>query len=184
MPDIRNLIQDFSPREAKQIADQALYRVGTVTQLVSSTAETNIFSFDIPSDLMFGTRAIRATVLGTIFNNSGGANGATFKAKLNGVTQITDATLAAIAAHATDYTAITLQYLIGMNDSASAQSHFWSNKSAKGAIGASNVGAVSVGANSSVIDMSVSRTMLVSVQLSANNANLKWTTNNVILEYL
>ena len=184
MPDIRNLIHDFNPRQARQIADQALYRVGTVAQLASSTAETNIFSFDIPSDLMSGARAIRAVVLGTIFNNSGGANGATFKAKLNGTTQITDVTLAAIAAHATDYTAVELEYIIGMNNSVNAQSHFWRNQSAKGAIAASNVGAISVGVNSSAIDMSISRAMLVSVQLSANNANLKWTSNNVILEYL
>lgn len=163
---------------------QVIKRVGVVVPLTNSAAETDIATITLLADSLWRNRIARIRVYGSLFNNTGAANGVTFKAKFDGTTAVTDANMSAVASHATDLTIAELEFWIQNNNSQANQSSFYKNTYEKGATGVANAATVVEGGNAMTIDTTADRIMKITAQLSAASANLTWNTNGYTVEYL
>lgn len=106
-------------RTTAQDAPQVIDRVGTETDVVNTAAETSLYSRSVTGGVMSTNRALRLTVVGDYFNNSGAGRTIQFKVKL-GATTLYDDTSASIAASATRR-AFRMEVNLGNRDSASSQ---------------------------------------------------------------
>lgn len=173
----------MSVRQATILTD-VIYRVVDTQVLVSSNTETTIATYTIPANQLDIDRLFRFRIYGALFNNTGVNNGVTFRAKFNGTTYVTDATLNAIGTSAANYTAAFLEYNILQAGDNANQNIYYKNESATTPLGTAAASrSTTVGANIAAISTTSDRVALITAQLSANNANLSWTTSNVYAEF-
>lgn len=167
------------------VLNTTLKRTGTVSVISSSTTETDIATITLLADQLWRNRIAKIVVRGSLFNNTGGANGVRLRAKFNGTTLVDDQSMNAIATHATDFSNAILTFYVQNNESQSAQSVFYQNDQAKGAAGAANQSAnPAIGAATATTATSADVIMKITAQLSASSANLVWTTSGYHVEYL
>ncbi len=157
---------------------------GVTVGISNNNAETTIATYTIPADALELNRAVKMTVLGSIFNNTGSGNGSTIKCKLAGTTVITDATMTSQASHASDYTTCELEFTVQANNSQSAQTCSYSNSNNRGALGTASSGNLVKGGKAGAADNTSDVTMSMTQQLSAASASLDWTTSGYWVEFI
>jgi hypothetical protein len=81
----------------KWAAPGDLSRAASLLDVVNSVAETSLFSFSLPANLLGTNRMVRLTLFGDYLNNSGATRTVTFKAKYGATTLFNDVTLALAA---------------------------------------------------------------------------------------
>jgi hypothetical protein len=98
---------------------ETIYRSGTEIDVVNSATETTILTTTIPAATLSTNRALRITIVGDYFNNSGASRIFTAALKLGGTTIAEDATTT-LAASVTRRPFV-IEASIGNLESASAQ---------------------------------------------------------------
>jgi hypothetical protein len=99
--------------------DITLFRNTTVVDVVSTAAETNLFSFTIPANTMGTTGLVRIIVTGSYINNSGSDDKYALRLKLGGVTIWSDES--GTQSTGSNRRPVFIQLFIKNNNSASSQ---------------------------------------------------------------
>lgn len=95
-------------------AVRVLDRKVTSTTVVSSVTETVVYTFSVPANTLSTNKALRCTLLGDYFNNSGGNANLAIKGKFGGTTFYT-AAVAAFTSSATHRGQYLVMYLQALN---------------------------------------------------------------------
>lgn len=155
-------------------------------EVVSSVAETAVFSETITGGSLGTTRALRVTVLGDYLNNSGSSRNLTLRVKY-GATTIGTITYA-VATAATRHAVHLFTVLTAANSASAQYAHTRSVITANGALDgvtslAGSDGAYS--AHASVAEASASdKTLAVTVEHSASASTISFRANSVLVELL
>jgi hypothetical protein len=155
-----------------------LDRTTSDLDIVSTAAETTLYSVTVPANAMGTDRAVELDIIGDYFNNSGAGRTYTFKVKFGGTIIYQDASISITAAATRRPWVCTL--LLANQGATNAQSgsgHLWIPPSTAPTTG---TGAMSVTAAApwcflfadSTIDSTANQTFELTIQHSASNASL------------
>jgi hypothetical protein len=164
-----------------------LNRKNTETQVVSSTAETTVYSYTVPGGTLGSTGFLRLTLGGDYFNNGGGASTFTGKVKYGG-TVIGVCSVSCGADASQRYTFRLEGELAALNATNSQRSNFRQTMgvpSASPPTTGSSVRFDTVTVNSGLaIDSTADQALIFTVQHSVNSASTDFKAMYAILEKL
>ena len=155
----------------------ALTRSATLLDVVNSAAETTLFSATIPANMLASDRSARLTLIGDYLNNSGANATLRVRAKF-GATTLWDDTSANIATNATRR-ALTVDLLLANRGATNSQAlggridlSALPATTGLGDFAAASAVVGAVFSGTAAEDSTVAKTLAVTVQHSAANANL------------
>jgi hypothetical protein len=164
----------------------ALNRDVTSADVVSTAAETTVYSFSVPANSLGSTRALRLTMIADYLNNSGSATQLIIKVKLGTTTVLTlDSTAGAFSSNATRRP-VRLEAMISAANATNAQvgsgSLYMGGNN--GVTGQSNTQSTLFISNHNAVaeDTTSAKTLSITVQHDASHASLSFIARAIQLE--
>lgn len=168
-------------------AVRVLDRKVTTTDVVSSTAETAVYSFSVPAATLSTNKALRLTLIGDYLNNSGGGVNFTVKGKYGATVLGTTGAVAAVTS--ANRAGVFMQFDLRACNATNVQVAY-SRVMVGGRTAATNAGVMAGAASADVYSTHVSvaedstgaLTLQVTVQHDTNAATVSFRIFNAILE--